>query len=235
PGDPAASAPLRAFPPSRFPGFPPSRPEPGCSAADREDPVPSDVPSEPSDVPSKPCRPARPIAYVRPMRRETPACRRVTGVRSRRGRSQEVEAEPVRRRGGGRRRERAPHEGPVPVAPMVEPDLHVQHGHPAEPGHRHVEADARQPPASVHLRGAGIIARVGVQPGPGAPLAWPEVHVQELRQAHVYGAVPWQPTAATICPCISFTPVAGSAVSILQTLFGAYVPRVPVFFTHITH
>ncbi|KAL2807107.1 proline-rich protein 20G [Daubentonia madagascariensis] len=195
--------------------------EQGCSAVDREDPVAT-------DVPSKPGQPAKPIAYVKPMICETPAYTEAAlaaGRGRRRGRSQR--AERGRRRGAGRGRDPGLREGPEH---LVEPDLHIQLDHPEEPGH-HVELDTGQTPSLPPIE-ASVMLR-NMQQGPRSPPAWPEVQVQELPHASGYGAVLRQPMSA-IWPYINFRPVASSALCFIQTSFGTYVSRAPVFFTHIT-
>ncbi|XP_012514488.1 PREDICTED: N-myc proto-oncogene protein-like [Propithecus coquereli] len=193
--------------------------QPACSSAD----------SVAAAVPSEPCRPARPVAYVKPMRCETPApaeAARTAGRGRRRGGGSPPPPEPAGRRRGGAGRRRGWAGRLMDPIPLVQPEWHAQLQHPGQYG----ELYGGHSMLSFPFAEVGMLART-VQLGPGAPQAWPELGFQELHHVQAYGAVLGQPGSA-LCPSMSYQPVAGSAMQFLQTSFGTYMPGAPLSFTH---
>ncbi|XP_014440195.1 proline-rich protein 20A-like [Tupaia chinensis] len=194
--------------------------EPECPGVQHEVPMEAGGPAEP-------CPPAKPIAYVRPMRCVIPP--RESARSSERGRPrgrirQRADRGP-RHRQEGYRQAPEPREWP---GHLLGSDLQIQLNNHEEPDH-HVEPEARQP-LPFHSTGAAVMN--GEAPlGPRPSMVQLELNLQDLPWASVSWVAVQQP-ASVIHPHVAFSPQAGSAWGFLQTLSGTYSYRVPVFGTH---
>ncbi|XP_011746259.2 proline-rich protein 20E-like [Macaca nemestrina] len=219
--EPRRSKRLRSMDPNQASGGRPT--EPGCSIVDREDSVEADGPAEPA-------QPAKRIAYVKPLRREPPACTELAPPAERgqrRGGSRRVGRGRGRGRGSGPRRDAGQGQG---AEHLLGPDMHIQLHHHGEPGHQG-EPEIRQTAAFSFPETAPVPG--SVQEGPGPDVAHPEVGPQEPPPASEPEAINGQPML-TLYPCIGFRALGGSAVlQVIQTPNGTYVQGIPVFVADI--
>uniref|UniRef100_A0A2K5PS42 Proline rich 20G n=2 Tax=Cebus imitator TaxID=2715852 RepID=A0A2K5PS42_CEBIM len=207
--EPRRSKRLRSTAFNQASGAPPM--EPGCSGVDREDAA-------------EPVQPAKPIAYVIPMRREPPA-RTEPAHPAGRGRRRGGNWQAGRGRGTGVGLRRVPRQ-------REGPEVYIRLNYRGDPGHQG-EPEVRQTLALSFIEAAPMPGTV--QEGPGSHAAQPEVGLQEPPPAPGPAAVARQPMLA-LYPCIGFRPLGGSGLlRVMQTSSGTYVHGVPVFLAHITH
>ncbi|XP_035129798.1 proline-rich protein 20G [Callithrix jacchus] len=184
--------------------------EPGCSGVDREDAA-------------EPVQPAKPTAYVIPMRRETPA-----------GTEPAPPAGRDRRRGGSWQagRGRGTGVGLRRVPRQIEgPGIFIRLNYRGDPGHQG-EPEGRQTLTLSFIEAVPIPGTV--QEGPASHAAQPEVELQDPPPAPGPAAVARQPMLA-LYPCIELRPLGDSGLlRVMQTSGGTYVHGVPVLLAHIT-
>ncbi|XP_017730947.1 PREDICTED: proline-rich protein 20A-like [Rhinopithecus bieti] len=222
--EPRRSKRLRSMAPNQASGGCPT--EPGCSVVDSEDSM--EVQSTESHA--EPVQPAKPIAYVKPLRREPPA-RTASAPPAERGRRREGSRLAGRGRGRGRGPRRNAGQRQWAEC-LLGPDMHIQLHHHGEPGHQ-AEPEIRQTSTFSFPETAPVPGTV--QEGPGPDVAHPEVGHQEPPPASGPEANAQEPML-TLYPCIGFRALGGSAVlQVIQTANGTYVQGIPVFVANIAY
>nr|XP_058144506.1 proline-rich protein 20G [Dasypus novemcinctus] len=187
----------------------------GSPDVDHKDPVQADGRVERG-------QPTKPFAYVKPIRREAPTVTEPAPLAGRRRRRVVRDPNGEESHTGERRRRRR---AVLPRDDSPHPEL----GHVLGPTwHReldhHVEPEASQ---ATSVQGDTL-------PGSGHQAFQVGARVQLLPDDAGYWDLRGFPTSG-VYASIGFSPLAGSALRVVQTSYGTYVSGVPEFFTHIAY